>query len=35
MMEKNIKNKQIKIKKNQNVMEQIYNFDIVKRIKNK
>ena len=34
-MEKKIKNKQIKIKKNQNVMEQIYNFGIENRIKNK
>ena len=34
-MEKKIKNKQIKIKNNQNVMEQIYNFAIENRIKNK
>ena len=34
-MEKKIKNKYIKIKNNQNVMEKIYNFAIENRIKNK
>ena len=34
-MEKKIKNKQIKIKNNYNVMQQIYNFANENRIKNK